>query len=79
MDSDGLSTLCIDTELLVETCDSIDLSLQDETTRLIVNMKIHQMEAKMIHLFNTRLAKIPVDFLRENCNKLAIQIHNEKL
>ena len=78
MDSDGLSTLCIDTELLVETCDSIDLSLQDETTRLIVNMKIHQMEAKMIHLFNTRLAKIPVDYLRENCNKLAIQIHNEK-
>ena len=78
MDSDGLSTACIDTDLLVETCESIDLSLQDQTIRLIVNMKIRQLEAKTIHLFNTRLAKIPVDYLRENCNKLAVQIHNVK-
>ena len=78
MDSDGLSTSCVDTDILFETCESIDLSLQDEAVRLIVNLKIKQLEAKTIHLFNTRLAKIPVDYLREKCHKLAVQIHNAR-
>ncbi|MCP4483792.1 MAG: hypothetical protein GY823_04420 [Flavobacteriaceae bacterium] len=66
------SRLCLDLHLVVDTCERLDLPLQDAGRRAALAAAIRSLDTRTIHLFNSSLAEVPVDFPRENCHKLVL-------
>ena len=71
-DEEGFSKTCLNFQLMIETCEQIDLKLLHDEEKLKLTATLNAFRKNTIHLFPLYLLESHLDYLRDSCLKVAV-------
>ena len=71
-DEEGFSKTCLNFQLMIETCEQIDLKLLHDEEKQKLTATLNAFRKNTLHMFPLYLLECHIDYLRDCCLKVAV-------